>query len=140
MRIFFIAFVFLISCSGKDDTASKVDIFSQQGILLLGNGTEPSGIDPHIVTGVPEHKILLALLEGLVIFNPKTNGVLPGVASEWNISKDGLIYTFTFNPEAANVFTGPAEIAFTLIWSAPMLFARYLVVDSKAAFATPMTL
>ena len=41
---------------------------------------------------------------------------------------------------AANVFTGPAEIAFTLIWSAPMLFARYLVVDSKAAFATPMTL
>ena len=100
MRIFFIAFVFLISCSGKDDTASKVDIFSQQGILLLGNGTEPSGIDPHIVTGVPEHKILLALLEGLVIFNPKTNGVLPGVASEWNISKDGLIYTFTFNPDA----------------------------------------
>ena len=100
MRIFFIAFVFLISCSGKDDTASKVDIFSQQGILLLGNGTEPSGIDPHIVTGVPEHKILLALLEGLVIFNPKTNGVLPGVASEWSISKDGLIYTFTFNPDA----------------------------------------
>ena len=100
MRIFLIAFIFLISCSVKDDTLSKVDIFSQQGILLLGNGTEPSGIDPHIVTGVPEHKILLALLEGLVIFNPKTNGVLPGVASEWNISKDGLIYTFTFNPDA----------------------------------------
>ncbi|GIS48578.1 MAG: hypothetical protein Ct9H90mP22_1660 [Gammaproteobacteria bacterium] len=82
MRIFLIAFIFLISCSGKDDTASKVDIFSQQGILLLGNGTEPSGIDPHIVTGVPEHKILLAFRR-LVIFNPKTNGVFPGVASEW---------------------------------------------------------
>ena len=56
MRIFFVVFIFLISCSGNDDSASKVDIFSQQGILLLGNGTEPSGIDPHIVTGVPEHK------------------------------------------------------------------------------------
>ena len=100
MRILFIAFIFLLSCSGKDDTGSKVDIFSQQGILLLGNGTEPSGIDPHIVTGVPEHKILLALLEGLVVFNPKNNGVLPGVASDWSISKDGLIYTFTFNPDA----------------------------------------
>ena len=100
MRILFIALIFLLSCSGEDDTGSKVDIFSQQGILLLGNGTEPSGIDPHIVTGVPEHKILLALLEGLVVFNPKNNGVLPGVASDWSISKDGLIYTFTFNPDA----------------------------------------
>ena len=88
MRILFIALIFLLSCSGEDDTGSKVEIFSQQGILLLGNGTEPSGIDPHIVTGVPEHKILLALLEGLVVFNPKNNGVLPGVASDWSISKD----------------------------------------------------
>ncbi len=55
-----IFFIFLISCSGNTDQKSKVDLFSQQGILLLGNGTEPSGIDPHIVTGVPEHKILLS--------------------------------------------------------------------------------
>ena len=69
MRIFLIVFIFLISCSGVDDAPSKVDIYSQQGILLLGNGTEPSGIDPHIVTGVPEHKILLALLEGLSLIH-----------------------------------------------------------------------
>ena len=100
MKIFIIFFIFLISCSSQDDLKSKVDIFSEKGILLLGNGTEPSGIDPHIVTGVPEHKILLALLEGLVIFNPSNNGVLPGVASDWSISSDGLIYTFVFNPEA----------------------------------------
>ena len=37
MRILFIAFIFLVSCSGKDDTSSKVDIFSQKGILLLDN-------------------------------------------------------------------------------------------------------
>jgi len=100
MKIFIIFFIFLISCSSQDDQKSKVDIFSEKGILLLGNGTEPSGIDPHIVTGVPEHKILLALLEGLVIFNPSNNGVLPGVASDWSISSDGLTYTFVFNPEA----------------------------------------
>ena len=91
MKIFIIFFIFLISCSSQDDQKSKVDIFSEKGILLLGNGTEPSGIDPHIVTGVPEHKILLALLEGLVIFNPSNNGVLPGVASDWSISC--LLYT-----------------------------------------------
>ena len=41
-----------------------------------------------------------SILEGLVIFNPSNNGVLPGVASEWNISEDGLTYTFVFNPDA----------------------------------------
>ena len=100
MRLLLISFIFLASCSGENDAKSKVDIFSEQGILLLGNGTEPSGIDPHIVTGVPEHKILLALLEGLVVFNPKNSGVLPGVATDWTISKDGLTYTFAFNPKA----------------------------------------
>ena len=100
MRILFILLLFLLNCSGGEDGKTKVDIFSEKGILLLGNGTEPSGIDPHIVKGVPEHKILLALLEGLVVFNPKNNGVLPGVASDWTISNDGLVYTFIFNPNA----------------------------------------
>ena len=100
MRILFILIIFLLSCSGSVDSKSKVEIYTEKGILLLGNGTEPSGIDPHIVTGVPEHKILLALLEGLVVFNPKNNGILPGVASEWIISNDGLVYTFKFNPNA----------------------------------------
>ena len=35
MRILFIALIFLLSCSGEDDTGSKVDIFSQQGIFCL---------------------------------------------------------------------------------------------------------
>ncbi len=100
MRFLVVFFVFLISCSGSADQKSKVDIYSEKGILLLGNGTEPSGIDPHLVTGVPEHKILLALLEGLVVFNPKNNGVLPGVAEDWSVSDDGLSYTFIFNPDA----------------------------------------
>ena len=93
MRIIILIVFFLYNCSVDDNKISKVDEYSKKGILLLGNGTEPSGIDPHIVTGVPEHKILLALLEGLVIFNPQDNGVLPGVASNWEIREDGLEYT-----------------------------------------------
>ena len=71
MRFLLVFLILLISCSGSTEQKSKVDIYTEKGILLLGNGTEPSGIDPHLVTGVPEHKILLALLEGLVVFNPK---------------------------------------------------------------------
>ena len=100
MRFLLVFLILLISCSGSTEQKSKVDIYTEKGILLLGNGTEPSGIDPHLVTGVPEHKILLALLEGLVVFNPKNNGVLPGVAEDWSVSDDGLSYTFIFNPDA----------------------------------------
>ena len=100
MRFLLVFLILLISCSESTEQKSKVDIYTEKGILLLGNGTEPSGIDPHLVTGVPEHKILLALLEGLVVFNPKNNGVLPGVAEDWNVSDDGLSYTFIFNPDA----------------------------------------
>ena len=100
MRFLVVLLILLISCSGSTEQKSKVDIYTEKGILLLGNGTEPSGIDPHLVTGVPEHKILLALLEGLVVFNPKNNEVLPGVAEDWSVSDDGLSYTFIFNPDA----------------------------------------
>ena len=42
--------------------------------------------------------------------------------------------------KAGLVFIGPGEIAFTRIPSGPKSFARYFTVDSKAAFATPITL
>ena len=39
-----------------------VDKASEDQILYLGNGTEPQDLDPHIVTGVPEHNIIISLL------------------------------------------------------------------------------
>ena len=67
--------------------------------LRIGNGTAPQDLDPHIVTGVPEHRILMALFEGLVTENPKDLSPEPGVAEKWEISPDGLVYTFHFRPD-----------------------------------------
>ena len=69
-------------------------------ILYVGNGTEPQDLDPHIVTGVPESKILMALLEGLVTRNPEGPDPLPGVAQEWDISGDGKTYIFNLRDDA----------------------------------------
>ena len=69
-------------------------------VLRLGNGSEPEGLDPQIVTGVPEHFILAALLEGLLSENPKTLAPEPGVAESWEVSKDGRVYTFLFRANA----------------------------------------
>ncbi|SVC76099.1 uncharacterized protein METZ01_LOCUS328953, partial [marine metagenome] len=40
---------------------SPVDSAVQDKILYIGNGTEPKDLDPHVVTGVPESHILMAL-------------------------------------------------------------------------------
>ncbi len=63
-------------------------------ILRVGNGAEPQDIDPQSVTGVPEHKILMGLFEGLVTEDPKDLHPIPGLAKSWDISPDGLVYTF----------------------------------------------
>ena len=71
-----------------------VDSSYESKILYLGNGTEPKDLDPHTVTGVPESKILMALIEGLVIRHPDGLEPLPGVAKSWDISSDGKEYVF----------------------------------------------
>ena len=95
---YFIAVVaFLSSCSsGK----SNVEQGNVDGILHYGNGIEPQTIDPHTATGLPEHHIIQALFEGLVVKNPYSMELEPGVAESWSVSQDGLTYTFKIRKDA----------------------------------------
>ena len=94
IKLFFLLVTLVIVSCGEDVTPVEQSIESK--ILYLGNGTEPKDLDPHTVTGVPESKILMALLEGLVIRNPDGTEPIPGVAKSWTISKDGMEYIFLF--------------------------------------------
>jgi oligopeptide transport system substrate-binding protein len=62
--------------------------------FILVNGTEPESLDPHLISGVPEHRIYEAIFEGLVGYDPETAQAVPGVAERWDVSEDGLTYTF----------------------------------------------
>ncbi len=79
---------------------TRVDIGNGDQILHKGNGTEPTDLDPHIVTGVTEHHTIMALLEGLVTEDPVDLHPVPGVAERWDISPDGLVYTFHLRKDA----------------------------------------
>ena len=81
-------------------SAATVAAATSRKTLLVGNGAEPQDLDPHLVTGVPEHHILKALLEGLVIDHPSGEGVAPGVAERWETSHDGLTWTFHLRADA----------------------------------------
>jgi len=88
MRIRFALFSFLLAFSTCAAFAKHPMIFR------VGNGTEPQDLDPQAVTGEPEHKILMGLFEGLVTNDPVDLHPIPGQAESWEISDDGLIYTF----------------------------------------------
>lgn len=58
------------------------------------NGSEPKSLDPHLVTGQPEGRLVSAIFERLVRWDPATLEVVPGLAERWEVSDDGTRYTF----------------------------------------------
>ncbi|MEM8561073.1 MAG: peptide ABC transporter substrate-binding protein [Pseudomonadota bacterium] len=103
----------LAGCTGGE---SNVASGNRDGIFHFGNGSEPQGLDPHVVTGVPENKILGALFEGLTVKNPYTLEPEPGVASSWDVSEDGRLITFHLNPKA-RWSNGDPVTAQDFVWS-----------------------
>ena len=82
----------VLACSGGETEADRA---ASAGVLLIGNGTEPKGLDPHLITGVPESTIVRALLEGLVSPD-QTDDLLiqPGAAESWESNADFTTWTF----------------------------------------------
>jgi len=68
--------------------------------FTFNNGTEVATLDPAVVTGVPEGRVLRAIFEGLTIKDPATLEPLPGMAESWTISEDKLTYTFKIREDA----------------------------------------
>lgn len=87
----------LAGCSGG---LSPVEQGNRDGILHMNNASEPENLDPHTVTGVPEHFILSSLFEGLVNLAADGNTIVPAAAETWGMSEDGLTYTFKLREDA----------------------------------------
>ncbi|TNF86012.1 MAG: peptide ABC transporter substrate-binding protein, partial [Gammaproteobacteria bacterium] len=62
--------------------------------LLLGNGGEPQTLDPHRYNLRLEETILSDLFLGLTAMDARGN-IGPGAAESWQVSEDGLVWTFT---------------------------------------------
>lgn len=103
----------LTSCGSNE---SRVEEGNRTGVLHMGNAAEPQGLDPQITTGHPEYVIQSSLFEGLVAKNPLTLEPEPGVAESWDISEDGLTYTFHLR-ETARWSNGDPLTAEDFHWS-----------------------
>ena len=105
-----------VTLTGCGSSETNVVAGNKSGTLYWGNGTEPQSLDPQIATGVPEHHVISAVMEGLVLKDRKTLEPRPGVAKTWDISNDGRVYTFYLR-ENAKWSNGDAHTAQDYVWS-----------------------
>ena len=65
-----------------------------EDVLIVGQIAEPQSLDPAAVTAVNDFRILMNVYDGLVRYRDGTLEVEPALATSWDISDDGTVYTF----------------------------------------------
>ena len=110
------------SCQKRESVAEQG---TRVGVLHVGNGAEPADLDPHQVNALTDMNILNALFEGLTVLDEGTSRPLPGVASSWQVSPDGLVWTFQLR-DGALWSDGSALTAEDFVWSFRRILAPKL--------------
>ena len=90
--------VLLTASCAKRETPAEEGIRTHT--LLVGNQNEPATLDPHIYDAATDFNVIVALFEGLTCYDEKTATAVPGAAERWDLSPDGLVYTFHLRADA----------------------------------------
>ena len=84
-------------CSRNETNVGDGD---RSQVLHRGIGPDLSDLDPQLATQTADYTVLSSILEGLVSEDPVDLHPVPGVAESWDVSPDGLTYTFHLRPGA----------------------------------------
>ena len=95
--LFFALGILLTGCKPKE---TAVERGNREQILEVGNLSEPTDLDPHVITSTQDFNIVFTLLEGLTTPDAKDLHPTPGAAQKWDVSSDGTVYTFHLRPNA----------------------------------------
>jgi peptide/nickel transport system substrate-binding protein len=84
-RLLSIVFLFLVALMGtaRADTT-----------LVIAMAADPTGLDPEAVLNNTSGFVMGTIYDSLVKYKPGTVDVEPGLAESWDVSEDGLTYTF----------------------------------------------
>jgi len=83
-----IVVLFVFSACGRSD-----DTQTSSSILNRGISSDPESLDAHKARSLQAADVLRDLGEGLVSFSA-SGELTPGAAASWDVSEDGLTYTF----------------------------------------------
>jgi ABC-type transport system substrate-binding protein len=77
----------LLACGGAGNSTDRRTIIDSR------DNYDPRSLDPALSTDVPTGRAVGYLFDGLTRFTPDAR-VIPALATRWNVSPDGRIYTF----------------------------------------------
>jgi peptide/nickel transport system substrate-binding protein len=97
----------LTGCGGSAQNAAKqdngaaksADSGKKQDTLIVARGGDAAALDPAIVTDGESLKVTHQIFDTLLEYKDGTTEVQPGLADSWEISKDGLKYTFKLHKD-----------------------------------------
>ena len=97
-----LAVAMAVSCRGGDDKKASSDGKTEQ-VLNISNNSVVVGLNPLINTTGPDNSAFNMVLDPLVkrvTQEGNTYKIVPAAAESWDISEDGLTYTFHMNKDA----------------------------------------
>ncbi len=89
-----IVFIFLILVTTVPANLALADSPQKGGSLTICVGDEPPGLDPTASASAAIDRVVYAnIMEGLIKVD-RSGRFIPGLATKWDISADGKVYTF----------------------------------------------
>jgi oligopeptide transport system substrate-binding protein len=129
LRVIFVLSAILVATSCSRQAA--VGKGEPDQVIRIGNGEEPKDLDPGTQATMAEWLLDSALFEGLVNLSNDGHTRLPGVAKTWDVSADGLTYTFHLRANA-RWSDGSAVTADDFAYSFRRVFAPSLASANAA--------
>ena len=135
----------MVGCAKREKPA---DVARKDQTLLVGNVAEPADLDPAVVVAWTDANIAYSLFEALTWIDEKTTKPIPAAAERWEVSSDGLVYTFHLRPtgrwsDGAPVTAGDFAYAFqrmlTPALAAPYSYMLWPIKNAKAYNAGEIT-
>ncbi|GAE26742.1 dipeptide-binding ABC transporter [Halalkalibacter wakoensis JCM 9140] len=104
-RITLFLFVLLVSllfvgCSSESTTPESstddaaTDTPTGNKVVVVGLEAEPTSLDAHQLSDYNSSRAAMELYDQLVEFKDESTDIVPGLAEKWDVSDDGLKYTF----------------------------------------------
>ena len=128
LLLFSLGLSLLFACQqGSDNTAEKTKPEPRKGgIYRTSLPWTPKDLDPAFSTDIYSVTVIQQLFDGLVQFDQNLS-VVPALATSWQVSGDGLVYTFHLR-EGARFHNGREVTAEDFVYS----FTRILHPNERA--------
>ena len=88
-RLFLLVLPAILSCGGGSESSAP----QRRTIIDSRDTYDPRSMDPALSTDVPTGRAVAYIFDGLTRFTPDAQ-VVPGLAKSWDVTPDGLTYTF----------------------------------------------